>query len=485
METTRRRQRRIINLIRYIPELTLTFLFLMTSMPALHAEQKATVIMSGNTRNMFPVLALDPDVSDAEIEFEKALMKEKKKNRDAYLIDTGNSISLGISMETAYTYPSAAFFDELEYDAVNLTAKDALLSTTISTGYQVAPQEYTDRLISGFIPKSAQRKKFPSSKRLEKEGNTALTLVNFPSTRPVSGMSSLLQLQEPSPDSKTLEVLKEARERGDIVVGLSSLIEERLKERMAQANSYPHYLIDQTIQNQDPVKHSDGYWLLSSPASGEILTVQLELDENGQPLEPKVSDRVYMTEEEYASLMEFPVPKIGVQVPNLDSILNAYFDVERDAARIDRVDLQEMGALTQVEKGYVYHLKTAEEDIRIYRVKSEIPDKRYDMVRNTGWPHFDILVILDTDSNFLRVENRTGFPVATVETTLAQSLNRLANVPVSQWTPDPFLAAGIEDAWEWATDALKKTIELDRKLYGPDGIYQSSQTFAESSNSPK
>lgn len=434
--------------------------------------ETTTLIVTSNTRNLFPVVAVNPPVEDPAAKLEEELKAQREKYPDALFVDAGDSISLINSGETAYSYGSAKLFDELDYEVVNLNTRDAALSTFQSVGYAHPSGIYSSPLITGTRRTNMGPLSIPVSRRVETDVLN-MTFISYPDKDRAAGMAGLFTLGDEAPEEDIRAAVAEAREKGDFVIGLGSLTEER-REALMDSDMAPDVLITDglktDLESTTALETMGRKAIVAAPEGGGLLRLVLNTEE-GKLANIEVDKMEYLKGEDYDALIEYPLPRIGYQVPNINDVVSRFFNVSGDSVRVDRVDTP-YPDLTTLEAAHVYQLEKTAEVLRLYRVYFHIPDKRFRMVNAAGWPIFDYIVVLNDDSELVRVLNKTRFPVAGFDSTLNEALNKLAGQPREEWAPDPELAAGIEDMWSIAVNGIEKTIALDKRLYGPEGLYR-------------
>ncbi len=453
--------------------LSLLFAALLIAGPArtATAQDEATLILTGNTRSLFPVMSKSPGIDDAPERFREKVGEIRQQHPDAILADAGNSISFHSEGETAYNYTSSKMFDDLDYSVVNLSARDAVLSTVRPVGFQRSPGKYREPLITDIESTNPRPLDLPISKTVEQEGNAPVTFVSMSDLESAAGISGKVGLAREIDRQRIEETIAAARAREEIVVGFSSLTEENRENWLARPDVSPHLLVDLLSDSPPDPRQIGQTWVIPPPLGGEIFSIQLEKGDEGLR-EPIVAKHVYLTREEYNSLFECPIPKTGLPLPQLGEVVGRYFDIGADNVRVDKVDGAPYPDLTTLEQPYVYHLKLEGEPHRMYRIYFQMPDPRFDrIVLSPGWPIFDYLVVLDDRHVLQRVINRSRFPVGTLSTTLLEAMNKLQGQRPGEWQADPVLSAGLDQLWECGTEGIKKAIELDKQLYGEGGDY--------------
>lgn len=434
---------------------------------------KAKLIITGNDQALYPVMAQEPPVEDAAAKFEEALRAEKERNPDAYFAEAGGFVSLAVQMETAYNYTSAKLFHELEYDVVNLSPRDFALSSVASVGYFYAPRDFREPVINNLTSDFRGSGQTPLdhaiSRDAEKDGQLPLTFVSMGDPARLAGLSTVAATVTPRPTERLAEAINKARQAEKLVVGFNSYPHSELESW----DALPDLLVDATLPRDSAPVQRGNAWHIPEPAPGAYLRLSLERDGEGNLLPPTLEREQVVEIEHFRDFIDFPVPEVGHEIPNLDATMRIFYGVSADAVQVDRVGNQGRDDLTALPNPTVYHTHLEEKPVRIYRVRSEVPDWRWDGRRATGWPSMDSLITLGEDSTLVRVEARSDrFVMSMLETSMLEALNRLSGVPQDRWTPDPRLAAGLEEFWGWHTDVIRKVMELDTLLYGTDGVYR-------------
>lgn len=438
---------------------------------AAEAQEKAKLIITGNVRELYPVMTDTPAVENPTLRFEEELRRLKKENPDAYLLQAANHISISTSMETAYSANFCQFFREEKFDVVNLNARDAALGTVAPVCYQYSPPDVMARLITNLATTNPARLDIPVSRTITRKGQAPVTFLSLGSMGEAAGLSGKIALMEETPGDKLAEAVVKGRAANSIVLAISSLSRAEYERNFPTADKEPDVLIDLLDKRGGPPVNEKGVWRIPAPQTGEILLVELERAQPTGVRDPKLERVTYLSPTQLQGLAKYPVPDIGQLIPNVEQVTQQFLNVGPGSVRMDRVDAKGMAELTALENPAIYHVQLDGADFRLYRVMSKVMSYRVPGYQETGWPDMDMIVVMRNDHVLDRVLSRIKFPVGTLPTTVVEALSKLAGKDPSEWEPDPVYAAGVEDVWAWGADAARRVVEMDKKLYGPGGPY--------------
>ena len=431
------------------------------------AQESATLIITANTERVLPPLTDDEELKKLPEVLEKELLRLKEENPNAYLIDAGNHIAMSEAWETAYNYTSAKLFDTLDYDAVHLDARDAILAGVGNVGYHYSPKDYKDRVFTSAVPLEPYVIDHPIALTVEKEGQPAVALVSLADLKSASGISAQVTQMREHEEAELTEAIAAGNKDNGLVVALSSMPAERRGKVFTSPEGTPDLVIDLRAGDDDPGASSN-VRVLPAPETGEIHVVTLTRGSDGSLQEPKVERVRYLAEDKVAKLRKFPKPRLGMATPNMTDVVALYFNVPAQPVRVDRVSSAAAKELTAVEDPSVYQLELEGETVRLYRIFSQIPNyQRGEPFMDFGWPFIDVIVALNGDGSFRQMFARTSFPVRAQATSTIQAVNKLSGKDPATWVPDAELVAGLEhDYWLWATWLIQQTQAFDRAAYG-------------------
>lgn len=438
------------------------------------ADDAVDIIITAHTAPFFPVLAERPPVEEPELVLEKALLDMKRKYPAAYVVDVGHSVSMATVLESAYDSPWPGFrefYARNNYDAVNLTARDVVLGAVRPVGYQTALPNQLRPLIASIDTDNPKPHGIAHARRVEPRGDgPSLSFVSLSSLSRAAGISGIAALANEKRPERMVQTLAEERTRADVVIAVADL-EQRTRETILKAERAPHLMIDWTWPADAEPTQEEKTWIVAPPAAGTITRLALRRLVDGTIADVQAESYRFMDPGQIAALTPLPTPTAGLAIPNLNEVMAYFFSITADRVRVDRAETADLSAYTTVDRAFVYTSSVGGKLARIYRVRMGLPDPRFDLMENGGYPATDFLLVLDAaDSSFVRVESRTDFPIAGFATTLEAALNKLAGQDPATWSPDPVLAAGLEDdAWPYVVHAVRQTMELDRKLFGPGG----------------
>jgi hypothetical protein len=466
-------------LLKWLSTLLLAIAIAPAAAPA--NPNRATVIVTANTHPLYLPMTDDPRAQAAPARFEEELRALRLANPDAYHVDAGNFLSLGMAFETTYSFTAhRALRSAGGADAIVLSARDAAFSIVSSGGYrnEFDPDKQREDLVTNLEAASHASHGRPAVKMLAPRAAAPLAVVSAVSPRAASGALGVIQQLVPMPPDRLTGPAAEARRAGAIVLGVTSMEPREWKDLFgAVAGSAPDVMVDYHATGTLPLREGST-WVVAPPALGSILVLDLERDPAGGVRQPRTRTVDYGGGLTFADFYRHPVPATGIRIPNTQNVLETFMpEFARERIREDIIPplaADVVGRLTTVSSPSVYHLSTPGGTLRLYRLTSQMPAYRNNAVVQ-GWPYIDMVVVLREDGTLDRVLNRSSFPIGFLPSTLLESLNALAGRPMEQWQPDPVLAAGVEEVWAGLTDHIRRVIELDRLLYGPDSPYRSNR----------
>lgn len=435
----------------------------------------AELIITARNAPLFPILTDEPPVDNPRIAFERELRERRDANPGAYLVDAGRHLSLSHTLESSYNYRAHRFlFGELDYDAVALAPRDALVGLTSTSGYNFHfdPNGEKDRLFSNLRHVSATEETSPAalSRAREREGSLPVTFTSLFDTASAAGFGDQLPQILEAPAESIERHINSAREAGALVAAVTDVPAAGREGRTGEA--LPDLWISHLHEGDQPIREA-GVWTVRAPRGGEVAQIVLRRSEDGEIAEPQAAYERLFTEEQWAALTKYPVPQLGFPIPNMDRVARLYFTgAGEDRIQEDNLpaDPEEFSHLTTREMVSVYRMEQDGRPLRIYRVMNRIPFYAFDMeLTDPGWPLVDMLVVVDDEHQLDRVINRLGFPIGGQRSTLLEAVNLLAGEDPALWEPDPELAAGIEELWHWIVTDIRRAMEMDRRFFGDVG----------------
>ena len=453
------------------------------------AADSARFIVTANIQNLYPLQSTAPEAKDAAVNFEKELLKRKEENPGAYLVQAGNSVSLTSSVETSYQAAAPQMFLSMDYDAVNLSARDSALGYVMSVAYPIAPKKFTDRVITSLDTHDVPHDYTPKpSLHVQKEGALPVTFVSLGSLKEASGLSGkIAYMTEPTPAS-IAKVMAEARGKKDLVMAFNSYREADLKKLLGESATQPDVTIDilpsDKKRDDKPRKDAVGGWRIGAPGAGELCVIDVTRGDDGKVEEPRVEWVRYMSAEDYGKLIEYPVPSVGWAIPNIQTVRDQFFPEADQAIGEQRYPFDHPD-LSKLKEAVVFTMRIRGEEFRLYRVAGVRMSSRREGVQEGGWPNMDMIVVINKDHRIERVVSRIGFNLGgSAATTLVEALGTLRNKPVEEWKADPDYSGGIDELWDWGTFTLKKVIAVDKALF-PDQGEEKGKSAATSSPRPR
>lgn len=436
--------------------LLLALLFPSAAVPAAEESRRLDMIVTGELARLYPSNTANEELQKAPARLEALLKELRTENPDALLIDSGNHYSFTAGLETAYGVPVLRMFDDQKFDVVNLRPRDAALATGGNTGYNYTPKEFLTRPITSL--RLRHKELLPAFRTVQSAKGGKVTFASASTAQEISGWSAkMLEFQENEPAATAQQIATAPDAAGAPVVVFSNRPVAQL------APLKPALVFAANLRSEKPEQDGD-VWRVPTPRGGEVMVVQVPI-QGGVFGEPKLQRRSFLKPEEFDALHDLPaVTQIGWELPNLDDVLRQFFGVGQGRARADRIALPDVEKHTSVAVPYVYTTEANGKTYRFYRVLTKLPNYQRPGFYISGWPQMDMLVVLDAEGNFLRIESRGRFPVGGVDSSIYEALNRLGGKDPATWAPDPELVAGLEDAWGWPVHVLRKTLALDAAL---------------------
>ncbi len=448
-------------------------LLLVSAAAPAQSSDEYLLAITANNHPLYPILTDEPPVEDPTGQFEEGVRELREEHPDAFFVEAGEFASFGAVLETAYRSRNLNFVDQMDYSAVHLSARDASLTTIGTSGLHYAPDSIMDRIVTNIHTTNPRPLDLPSHRRTENAAGQAVIFQSLHSMSRAQGLSDRMALLNPEQWEEIRERLTEAAgDHEGPVVASGSLTEEEWEEFFASGTPPIHMYVDTGWTGSTEPELRDGVWRIPAPAMGEVHLVGFRFREAELDGEPTVEKVELLPGIEPEDLIKYPLPRIGVPITNLNNVMRQFFSVTADSVRQDRVDDEGIEDLTAVERPMVYHLEDEEEGTqRLYRIMSIIPHYQRPGLLAVGWPETHAIIVLNDDHELVRFISRIHYPVGGLDTTVLEAIQRLPGTPQEEWAPDPELAAGVEMVWEWVVDDIRRTIELDKRLYGEGGLY--------------
>lgn len=431
----------------------------------------AKLFITGETADIYPPPSEKLTKEESTREFEKRLRELKNENPDSLLVESGRFYSVHNALETPYRIEPIRFHLEMDFNVVNLAARDAALGTVVAVGYHRGWPGVTDPVISGLEsqhPKPVDG--ITPSIDVDRDGAPPMTFVGLPSLKTIQGLSG--KMAELAPFEGVLspsKIIERQKRKGRLTVGISEMDEEELARALETAK--PELLIDHTGISGRVEPWEDG-WRVGAPDPGEILELDIER-QGGILREPKARIHTYLEPSRLQDLYVYPTPELGMQIPNIDSAVERHLDRKPESIFMDSVPREEEWEdLTSLDTIYVYHVRFDDGDYwRIYRIWGRFKAQWEGEPDISGLPSTDMLVVVDAkDGSLVRLVNRPNFPLGLLATSIREGLNRLAGTDPETWQPEPKTSAGVEEVWWWIASDMKKTLQLDELIYGEEGL---------------
>ncbi len=457
-----------------LPALLLAALLLIpAARGAAETPEEYILAITANNHPLYPVHTDEPPVEDPTGTFEEGVRELRAEHPRAFFAEAGHFASFGAVLETAYNSRSLNFFDQLDYHAVHLGARDAAFTTIGTTGLHYSPDSIKNRIVTNVHTTTPDPLDIPPLRKAANDDGQEAIFLNLASMRTAQGLGERLALLKPDEWEDIRERLREAaRDHTGPVIAAGSLTNEEWEEFFS-ANTRPpvHIYLDFSLPADSEPALRDGVWRVPVPRMGHVHLVGFRFREEEVVEQPTLERLDLLPGIEPEDLVKYPTPRIGLPITNLDSVMRQFFSVSADAVRQDRMEADGIEELTSVARPMVYHLEDEEGPKRLYRVMSIMPHSQRPGLLAVGWPETHAIFVLTEDHELDRIVSRFRFPIGGLDTTLLEALNRLPGTPQDEWAPDPELAAGVEAAWRWVVDDIRRTIELDKRLYGKDGPY--------------
>lgn len=436
---------------------------LMLGAHSARAEQ-VRLLMSGNLERIFPVLSPDEKLRNADLEFEKVLTKLKAESPDALLVDAGRAQSITHTNETGYSIPVWNVFEYTGYHLTNMDARESITGTDGIYGLEMAPESFRKRTITAAVGNRFEPLDLPVSRTIATEKGRKVSFTSLANLDAAKGLGSRTQLTKRRTPEEMFKAIAEARAAGLPTVAFASA--PRLIPTFPDADSTPEVIVSFETDGAPRKIEAEPapYWLVSAPPAGKLYKLDLDVDGPKVTKAPKVDTVAYIDKAALDHLIEYPLPKIGVLIPNLEHTISQFFDATQGSASLDRFPLDKVADLTAVPP-HVYTVPTEDGNQRVYRVQSLMPYYKLGNPQDPSWPQMDMLVVLDQEHRFQRVISRVEFPLATTNTVVLEDLNRRPGTDPRTWEFDPAAADGVEELWNWAVAAIRQSVELDRRLH--------------------
>ncbi len=394
-----------------------------------------------------------PKGLDAASKLTDKLNELKEQYPEDLLLDLGAYSGPGTTIETAFNAPQSVFFDEMEYDAVNLTSKDYMFKAADMRGFRQRPEKMKNLFLSSINYKDASLfEDFPTHTVVESSGGE-VALGSVASIQKVSSMPHVVQHAE---ETAGADVIKSMTENFSGLSILMSDLSDRETEELAQSNPDLDLVLSTEPGEAKPRKAGNAF-ILPRQEPHEIQHVTMKLDDDGQIADVTAERIPWITPEEYNSLVKYPLPIIGMSVPGEGRVAER-LNIEKDNVFLDVHRGSDFPNLTTRKDIYVYNITLDGERYRVYRV-NHIVGRRY--------LPLDALVILNRDHTIRQVvTNIMTYPIAGKQSRMKEVMQAITNQPPNKWDVPSELIRGIEEHVPNVLDALKKTIELDKTLYG-------------------
>jgi hypothetical protein len=442
----------------------LIWLLLFLVAPLLAPAEPVRVLVTANLERIFPALSPDPKLEDSDLQFEKALLKLRDDNPDAFLIDAGRAQSISHTNETGYSVPVWNVFEYNNYHLTNLDARESITATDGIFGIGEAPESFRQRAIATAVGNRFEPLDIPPSRTVKTAKGQQLSFTSLADLAATKGLGSRITQTSPRQPSEMFEAIAKARAAQVATIAFAS--SPALVPVFPDAASTPEVIL--SFDTNGAPRRVDaqpaGYWLVPVPAAGYLLQLDLQVEGDKVSQAPAASLVPYIDESLAANLIVYPKPRIGMLIPNLEHTLGQFFDTTRGSASLDRFTMDKVADLTQVAPN-VYTVPEESGSVRVYRVMSVMPYYKVSGVLDPSWPQMDMLVTFDGEQRFQRLITRVEFPVAATPTVLVEDFNRRKGTNPDEWKFDPNTAAGVQEVWEWVAHAIRTTAEVDRRLH--------------------
>ena len=382
-----------------------------------------------------------------------AIAEARKEFPDDLAIDMGAFADPVSASETAFDSVSARVYYEQGFAAVNMTPRDFVYFAGNEMGAKRRPAEQKDLFLSAFdVPNmSVRAMPLPAMKVVEHGGRTfALATVAVEDALALFPRWTESRITPPGE-----EVIAQAMAAGaDKVIVLSS---RPRAANLLLAEQFPAIdLILETASGPGEATKAGNVHIVPAPAPNEFQRL-LVREDGGAIASIDFERREWIPASLLAEFTRIPLPVIGVSVPPKGRVAERL----RVPGETVNVEIHRSDAhrdLTTRDEIYVYRLALEGETLRVYRVRQYV---------ESGFLPIDVLVVLDEQRRVRRVEaNLLKWPIVSYDTNLGPLIMANLGKTLDEWTFD---APGIETVQENVDvlmDALRKTVELDRRLYG-------------------
>lgn len=459
--------------VRKLPATILALVLALAFVPAASGAEEYRLVVTGNQYPLYPVMTDEPPVEDPTSAYEEELRSLREEHPDAFFVEAGGFSSFDSVLETGYNSRPLQFFNEMDYAAVRLSARDAAMQVVGSSGLHYAPDSVLDRVISNLDLEADSALGLSGYRLAENPAGQRMHFQSISSLRTAQGLGDRVTFLIPEEWGELRTVLESAlQEEPAPVVAVGDLSPEEWAEFAGEGGAPVSLYLNGAMDPDAEPTLRDGVWHIPAPGLGDAHVVTFRYREAELDGEPELERVPLFTPAlRREDLYNYPIPRAGLPITNLESVMAQFFSVPADAVRQDRLDAESLEDLTITPRPIVYHLEGEEGSRRLYRLMSMMPNYHRPGYFAPGWPEVHALVVLNDDHSLDRVVSRLRFPIAGLDTTLLEALNRLPGTPQEEWQPDPELAAGIEEGWQWLVTDIRRIMELDRQLYGPGGLY--------------
>lgn len=357
--------------------------------------------------------------------------------------------------ESSYFHPSAIFYSENDFAAMNFTGLDYIYWNSLGGGAKSRDPRHDTMMIGGLDKENITPKRRSMAQWTTREhAGRRFTIASLVDRGGVAGYETAMS-HVISPPAE--EVLEAALQTGhDVLVAVSDYSPEG-NDRWASEYDGIGLILEFAPGPPEP-RRVGSTWIAPAPDRTEFQRVLLRFEEGTDTIESvSLERRRYVEDSTYEELQQYGTPAVGMRVRPEGRVAER-MEVSAENVNIDVHRNVDMPSLTSAETVYVYRIREGGEDFHVYRVHHRI---------GRGYFPMDVLVKLDGERHVREVvTNLPSYPVVLLGTTMGDIVPQIIGRDESGWTVPADVAPGVEEHTQRFLENLRRTIELDRQLYG-------------------
>ncbi|MDX2175076.1 MAG: hypothetical protein SF028_01260 [Candidatus Sumerlaeia bacterium] len=387
----------------------------------------------------------------------------REEDPESVFVDLGNSVSPHSFMETSYGYVSLNALRDYGFDAVHLTARDAVISGTNNFGIAAMGERDLAQYFGSFgvdNPDSGVAWAPEPVKKVARGGASA-TLVSLGNPAGFAawrGAREALIQRDRTEDFVAMESSPAA-----LVVAVTDRPPAEV-DRIAESAPDGSIIVSIRGPRNGRVApaRDGGATVVQGPPPGSALVV--DVAEDG-----KVTARheAFSIPEAYFAIRKAPLPEIGVGITNAEAALAERFGADPASVGFEKHGGQDFGDLLDRERIFVFRGMVDGVEHRFYRVQNRVQFLRTDGVLTpVGYPMVDIVAMVGPDHRLKKVAVRDSFRFMGYVIDVAPLWESLYGADPEAWIPDYDPFPGAEEFAAMIARDLRYTLELDRRLFG-------------------